>query len=175
MKQVILILLAAIALTGCKTDWWDQLPTPIPTPQPDPTPAPDPDLDGVTWIYGRNISEWPMTIKLSNVGHNRKKVWMTYDRLQDIPAADNVPNPCNVNGSIWLIRWFKGVKYCGTFDYLRVGQMSKEFGASPEYQFDPKPGDKFGIMVSTMARAENGTVAKGVTYQERSNVFWLVW
>ena len=144
-----------------------------------PKPKPDPpinDLDGCTFYSGRNISEWPQTITLSNARHFWHKVWFTYDRLQQIPVGEKngVPNPDNVNGNIWLIHWHEGVKYCNTFDWLRKGQTEKAFGTGPKFQ--PKPGDKFGIMVSTMARnACNGTVAGGRTYRERSNVFWLTW
>jgi len=171
-----------VMVGGCITipDWQDHQPTypvPIPTPDPVPDPAPaDPDLEGVTWIYGRNISQWPKTIKLTNVRRVGGNIHFDYDRLQDIPAADNVPNPADVNGNVWLVRWFNGIKYCGTFEWLTRGKLWVGFGPAPKYQFDPKPGDRYGIMVSTMARNEcDGTVAGGVTYRERSNVVWLTW
>lgn len=133
------------------------------------------------WIYGRNIAHWPVTINLSSatVHYNAHKVTVKYDRLQQIPAW-NVPgdknNVTNVNGSIWLIREFEGQWYIGTFEYLRVGQETKEFLTyAPQFQFAPKPGDRIGFMVSTMARAEDGTVSGGQVYRERSNILWMTW
>jgi hypothetical protein len=154
-------------------DLWDE----IFKPKPEPEPKPPTDLDEYTFVWGRDVSKWAKTITISSAGHNRHKIWFEYDRLQDIPIDDTMVNEQNVNGNCWLIREFEGVWYCGTFDWLRKGQMSKEFQCgTPQFKFDPKPGDKFGIMVSTMARNEcDGTNAGGVTYRERSNVFWLTW
>jgi len=159
-------------------------------PKPEPAPAdpsiPDAPADpaefpaGIRWVYGKDISGWPVTINLSSATHTRRSVTVRYDRLQDIPAwnvPDDPNNHNNVNGCIWLVREFQGQWYIGTFDYLRVGQTTKEYGAAPQYMFDPRPGDRIGFMVSTMARApkEDGTLAAGVHYRERSNIFWTEW
>lgn len=135
----------------------------------------DPEFpDGTQWIYGKDVSGWPRTINITSASHDRRSVTLEYDRLNEIPRWDADHNRAqNVNGNIWLIRQYNGVWYISTFDYLRVGQTTKAFGPGP--LFRPQEGDKIGFMVSTMARAENGTVARGVTYQERSNIFWTTW
>jgi len=130
------------------------------------------------WVLGSDISDWPVTINLksADVTHKGGRLhWVTvdYDRLQEIPAHKK--NPHNVNGSLWLIREYQGQWYIGTIDYLRVGQTSKEFASSPSFLFMPKPGDRVGFMVSTVNRSYYGTVARGVTYRERSNIVWVTW
>ena len=139
--------------------------------------------DGAQWVDGRNIEHWPVTIRLKSATvesllSHRHRVTVAYDRLQDIPAW-NVPgdpnNVHNVNGSLWLLRAFEGQWYVGTIEYLRVGETTKIFDSSPAYRFMPQSGDRVGFMVSTTARQENGTIADGVTYQERSHVVWIQW
>lgn len=150
----------------------------VAAPAPDGSADPNEFPAGIRWVYGRDIASWPVTINLSSATHTRKSVTVRYDRLQDIPAwyvPGDPNNHNNVNGCIWLVREYQGVWYIGTFDYLRVGQMTKDFGPAPNYMFDPRPGDRIGFMVSTMARAEDGTYANGQVYRERSNIYWTTW
>ena len=144
--------------------------------------------DDLTWIdCVVHVDGWPQTMNISGVRVTPGRIHVDYDRLQYIPRAtdpnNGYPNTENVNGSIWLVyrhaTWDKWV--VGTFDFLRVGQLDKHFGPSPGY-FDPKPGDDYGIMVSTMARATDGTIVWGDPsgssrkhYRERSQVYWLKW
>ncbi len=137
---------------------------------------------GTRWIYGADISGWPKTINLTSatIHYGADKVTVTYDRLQEIPpwyVPGDPNNVHNVNGSIWLVREFQGQWYIGTFEYLRVGQQTKEFLTyAPQYRFEPQVGDRIGFMVSTTARNEPGTVVTGdpdSPYQERSNILWM--
>ena len=142
---------------------------------------------GTQWIFGSDISGWPVTMNLSSAsirhvgGHEAWQVDVKYDRLQDIPAyyvPGDPDNRHNVNGSIWLIRQYQGQWYAGTIDYLRVGQMWKRFNTGHAYKLTPQSGDRIGVMVSTMNRSYNGTVVRGdpnSPYRERSNIAWTTW
>ena len=161
--------------------------------KPKPKPNPPLDLpDGTQWVFGFDIDGWRETMKLTNAqltpkGFDGKgnPLWqvygLDYTRLQDIPryyVPGDPNNVYNVNGSVWLIREFKGQWYCGTIDYLRVGQREKEFAINDAFLLDPKPGDRVGFMVSTMNRKYDGTIVTGdpeSPYRERSNIVWITW
>jgi hypothetical protein len=193
--------LAIITLTGCAT--LDQIRELIPEipdrpkpEQPDQPADPKPESnplglpEGTRWIYGPDVSHWPETIPLHsariiplNRPNNYHRVIVSYDHLQTLPAWYQNPdpkqlNPHNVNGSIWIVREFRGQWYIGTIDYLRKGQTVKDFAAIPEYQMEPKSGDRIGVMVSTTSRQWDGTRVDGdprSPYRERSNIVWTVW
>lgn len=187
----LLPLLAALLLAGCVTPRWGWPPW---EPTPDP-PIVNPSLDlpeGTEWIFGWDINHWPQTITLTHAqlvyrGINSKgdPAWrvygLDYDRLHEIPAyymPGDPDNVHNVNGSIWLVREFRGQWYVGTIDYLRKGQREKEFAINDAFKLDPKSGDRMGFMVSTMNRSYDGTQVQGdpnSPYKERSNVVWTVW
>lgn len=159
----------------------------------DPPPPHDIGLPpGTQWIFGTDISGWPQTINLTTArlasrGPNASgdPAWrvhgLDYDRLHEIPAyyvPGDPNNAHNVNGSIWLIREFRGQWYIGTIDYLRVGQRQKDFAINDKYMLDPTTGDRVGFMVSTMNRSYDGTIVRGdpkSPYKERSNIVWVQW
>ena len=138
------------------------------------------------WIHGTDISHWPETINLRSVTLHRGSgnihhVTFDYDRLQDIPpyyVPGDSNNVHNVNGSAWVIREYDGQWYIGTFEYMRVGQRTKEMGFSPAWKLMPRPGDRIGFMLSTINRSFNGTIVTGdpnSPYRERSNIVWVTW
>lgn len=158
--------------------------------KPEPNQAAS-DIDAKwQWVWAKgDVENWPVTINLSAVrlvckAGSIHQVFVTYDRLQAIPAYSVPGDPANVhrvNGSIWMIREYPAGScawYIGTIDYLRQGQMEKVFDAIGQWMVEPVPGAKVGFMVSTMSRTYNGTIVQGdpeSPYRERSNIVWTTW
>jgi hypothetical protein len=154
-----------------------------------PDPKPEPEFpEGTIWMYGPDISSWPVTIPLHSGKITRKAgtyhtAHVDYDHLQTLPKWHQDPDPQNlnqhnVNGTIWVLRKFRGQWIMGSIDYLRVNQRTKDFDAIPAYNIEPMPGERVGLMVSTTSRQWDGTRVDGdpnEPYRERSNVVWTVW
>ena len=159
--------------------------------RPKPKPLPE-DIDP-TWKRGAwdrtRIDEWPVTITVSDAsiryvgGHEPWEVSVKYDHLQSLPAWYQQPDPDglnkhNVNGTIFLVREYRGETVFASIDYLRVGQTAKRFVTAPQYLIEPMPGEPIGVLVSTTARQWDGTRVDGdpkSPYRERSNVTWTTW
>ena len=160
-----------------------------PTPDPDPLPTDiDPNWRRGAWDRTR-IDGWPVTITASGAsirwvgGHEPWQVSVEYDHLQTLPAWYQQPDPDgyndnNVNGTIHLLRQYRGEWVFASIDYLRVGQTVKRFATRPEWLIEPMPGEPVGVLVSTTARQWNGTRVDGdpkSPYRERSNIVWTTW
>ena len=86
-----------------------------------------------------------------------------------------------VNANPWVIvKWTDGRWYAATFEWLRFGQTSKPVGVldgsrgdhikkPPLSGWRPHSGERFGIMVSGLARDGTRNVL------ERSNVVMVTW
>lgn len=131
------------------------------------------EIDGsIKWLH-TNVSSWPVTASLSasvssstiNMPYSKSKVW---------PAVDGL------NANPWAIVKINGQWYAGTFEYFRFGQTSKPVGVldgskgdhfkvSPLSSWRPSSGERFGIMVSGLARSNARNV------KERSNVSMVTW
>lgn len=123
-----------------------------------------------------DISDWAQTATLqAHVGGGT--INMHYDKSQIWPARDGV------NATPWAIVNVNGQWYAATFEYLRVGQMAKPMGVlsqtggmgdhfkvPPLSSWRPRSGERFGLMVSGLAR---GTSLRNV--QERSNICMVTW
>ena len=188
----ILFMVLLLANTGCFQtvgrvwDWYQNRP---PAEQPEPERPTDIQAEWRLAPWDRDVTAWDKTITLYAAsisyvgGHDPWEVYVEYDRLQLLPAWFQHPDPNNlnqhnVNGSIWLIREFRGDTIIGTIDYLRVGQQTKRFALRDEWLIDPEPGDWIGVMVSTTARQWDGTRVDGdprSPYRQRSNITWTEW
>ena len=150
-------------------------------------PATEPPTDGTTtnslWpaeITGTvrflhtDVSRWPETASLhARVGGGT--ISMPYSKAKVWPAVDGV------NANPWVIvKWTDGRWYAATFEWLRFGQTSKPVGVldgsrgdhikrPPLSNWRPHSGERFGIMVSGLARDGNRNV------RERSNVVMVTW
>ena len=126
----------------------------------------------IKWLH-TDVSSWPVTASLSasvnggtiNVPYSKSRVW---------PEVDGV------NANPWVIVNLNGQWYAATFEYLRVGQTSKPTGVldgsmgdhikvSPLNSWRPRSGERFGLMVSGLARAQQRNV------RERSNIVMVTW
>lgn len=126
----------------------------------------------IKWLH-TDVSSWPETASMSasvggstiNFPYSKSKVW---------PAVDGV------NANPWVIVNMDGQWYAATFEWLRYGQTSKPKGVldgsmgdhikvSPLNRWRPHSGERFGIMVSGLARTSTRNV------KERSNVSMVTW
>ncbi|MGD9782368.1 MAG: hypothetical protein AB7V14_09485 [Kiritimatiellia bacterium] len=127
----------------------------------------------IQWLH-TDVSAWPVTASLSaSVGSST--INMPYDKAKVWPAVDGV------NANPWVIvKWTDGQWYAATFEWFRYGQTSKPKGVldgskgdhikkPPLSSWRPSSGERFGIMVSGLARTETRNV------KERSNVSMVTW
>ena len=126
----------------------------------------------IHWLH-TDVSGWPVTASLSaSVGGT---INMPYSKARVWPAVDGV------NANPWVIvKWTDGRWYAATFEWLRFGQTSKPVGVldgsrgdhikkPPLSNWRPHSGERFGIMVSGLARDGTRNVL------ERSNVVMVTW
>lgn len=187
MRRAVLLALVAVQLAGCASirDWIEERRKPKLLPEDI-----DPRWRRGVWDRTR-VDDWPVTIKAVGAslhwvgGHEPWEVRVSYERLQDIPKWFQEPDPDppgynkkNVNGTIFLVREFRGEWVFASIDYLRVGQTAKRFALSPEWLIEHNPGKPVGVLVSTVARQWDGTRVDGdpgAPYRERSNIVWTKW
>jgi len=131
------------------------------------------EIDGpIKWLH-TNVSSWPVTASL-NASVSRSTINMPYSKSKVWHAVGGL------NANPWAIVKMNGRWYAGTFEYFRYGQTSKPVGVldgskgdhfkvSPLSGWRPSSGERFGIMVSGLARASSRNV------KERSNVSMVTW
>ncbi len=140
------------------------------------TPAASADVAGmpgsIKWLH-TDVSSWPQTASLSaSVGGGT--ISMPYTKSRVWSAVDGV------NANPWVIVNLNGQWYAATFEYFRFGQTSKPKGVldgslgdhikvSPLNGWRPRSGERFGLMVSGLARAQQRNV------RERSNIVMVTW
>ena len=126
----------------------------------------------VNWLH-TDVSAWPVTASLSasvgggtiNMPYSKAKVW---------------PSVGGVNANPWVIVNLNGQWYAATFEWFRHGQTSKPVGVlngsmgdhikvAPLNGWRPRSGERIGLMVSGLARAQSRNV------RERSNVVMVTW
>ena len=131
------------------------------------------EIDGpIHWLH-TNVSSWPVTSSLhASVGGT---ISFPYSKANVWPAVDGV------NANPWVIvKWTDGKWYAATFEWLRKGQTSKPKGVldgsmgdhikvSPLNKWRPHSGERFGIMVSGLARTQTRNV------KERTNISMVTW
>ena len=131
------------------------------------------EIDGpIHWLH-TNVSSWPVTSSLhASVGST---ISFPYSKANVWPAVDGV------NANPWVIvKWTDGKWYAATFEWLRKGQTSKPKGVldgsmgdhikvSPLNKWRPHSGERFGIMVSGLARTQTRNV------KERTNISMVTW
>ena len=141
--------------------------------KPAETNAAETDIpEGTKWLH-HDVSAWPVTAKL-DASVAGGTINMPYSKAKEWPAVDGV------NANPWVIVNREGQWYAATFEWLRHGQTSKPVGVldgskgdhikvSPLNEWRPKSGERIGLMVSGLARAQSRNV------RERSNVCWVDW
>jgi hypothetical protein len=105
---------------------------------------------------------------------SRSTISMNYDKAKAWPAVDGV------NANPWVFVEVGGKWYAATFEWLRHGQTSKPVGVldggkgdhikrAPLSSWRPRSGERFGLMVSGLARGTSRNV------KERSSVVMVTW
>ena len=132
------------------------------------------EIDGpIQWLH-TDVSSWPVTASLT-ASVDGGWIRFPYSKSRTWPAVNGV------NANPWVIvKWTDGRWYAATFEWLRFGQTSKPVGVldgsrgdhikrPPLSNWRPHSGERFGIMVSGLARDGNRNV------RERSNVVMVTW
>ena len=144
--------------------------TPVPTPPSDPSAQVPPDFAGVIWLH-TNVSSWAVTSPLS-VSFGGSTITLDYDKADVWPG-----NGEGLNGNPWIFVWQDNQWYAATWEWLRVGQTTKNKSSvagdhikkAPLTGFQPVSGRLYGFMVSGLARDSQRNVL------ERTPVVMVRW
>jgi hypothetical protein len=142
------------------------------------------DFNKVTYINPYpNISKWEQVATLTEATHGNGILCTYHSHLNRWPSADFFGDPSTqVEGNQWMFALLGGIWYAGAGHWYRPGQACKAevdehffvdaFKNSPPFStLVIRPGDEFGVAVSTPAR--NWPAIK--TYDERSNALIITW
>ncbi|HUL74235.1 MAG TPA: hypothetical protein VLT86_14100 [Vicinamibacterales bacterium] len=166
-------------------------PPPPPPPPPDAPPPPPQsadqfDLNQVTIVRGpSNIGGWPQTSLVTGTQAVDHSLCIWHTKLGQWPATFFFDDPNTlVEGNQWIFASINGRWYGGAGDWYRPGQACKDVtpqtiahdafyndSEEPLRSWVPRPGEVFGLMSSTPARAWP-TMS---TVDERSNVVLVRW
>ena len=129
------------------------------------------EITGTVKFLNTDVSSWPVTASL-NASVGGGKVNLPYSKARVWPAADGV------NANPWVFVNLNGQWYAATWEYLRSGQTVKDMSGkswgehikvAPLSSWEPRPGERFGLMVSGLVRGGLSNV------KERSNVSMVTW
>ena len=129
------------------------------------------EITGTVKFLNADVSNWAVTASL-NASVSGGKVTLNYNKARVWPAADGV------NANPWVFVNLNGQWYAATWEYLRSGQTLKDMSGkswgehikvAPLSSWEPRPGERMGLMVSGLARGGLSNV------KERSNVSMVTW
>ena len=129
------------------------------------------EITGTVKFLNTDVSNWPVTASL-NASVGGGKVNLPYSKARVWPASDGV------NANPWVFVNLGGQWYAATWEYLRQGQTMKDMSGkswgehikvAPLSSWEPRPGERFGLMVSGLVRGGLSNV------KERSNVSMVTW
>ena len=128
----------------------------------------------IKWL-NTDVSGWAETASL-HASVKGGTINMPYSKARVWPGVDGV------NANPWAIVNINGKWYAATFEWLKVGQTTKptsvlsqtdgkgdHFKVSPLSSWRPRSGERFGLMVSGLARGGLRNV------KERSNICMVTW
>ncbi len=133
------------------------------------------DISSVKWLH-TDVSKWPVTSTLKSVGKVGNNLFrLDYDKADVWPGVGSK----NINANPWVLIKKDGKWYAATWEWLRKGQTVKSLQAvdgshikrDPLKEWHPKVGEKYGFMVSGLAR----DMAHFKNVQERTNILWYTW
>jgi hypothetical protein len=132
-------------------------------------------LSEVTWLH-TNVASWSITSKLSSVNIGSSTITLNYDKANSWPGVDIGDNTI-VNANPWVFVKYNGKWYAATWEWLRVGSITKNRVAvngdhikqPPLNTWSPSSGEKIGFMVSGLARGSERNV------QQRTNIIIVTW
>jgi len=132
-----------------------------------------PEIDTpVKWLHF-DVSGWPVTADMTAAiqggqivcNYSKAKVWAEKD---------------GVNANPWVFAKVNGQWYAATYEWYRVGQISKPVGVldgsmgdhikrNPLSSWRPRSGERIGLMVSGLARTSSRNV------KERTPIVMVTW
>jgi len=132
------------------------------------------DFAGVVWLH-TNVSGWAQTGNLRSVTVTGGAISLDYDKAKVWPGKNH--SGANVNANPWIFVNVGGTWHAGTFEWFRTGQTAKavktvagdHIQQPPLNRFRPKSGERYGFMVSGLARDSARNV------QERTQVVMYTW
>ena len=132
------------------------------------------NLAGVRWLHA-DVSGWKETGNLRSVKVSGGMIALNYDKSRSWPGKNHAG--AFVNANPWIFVYRDGAWYAGTWEWLRHGQTSKSVRSvngdhikkSPLNSFSPRSGERYGFMVSGLARDKARNV------RERTNVVMVTW
>ncbi len=154
--------------------------TPAPAPAPPPpgsgggggggggaAPAPDDQLDlrTVTIVKGPSgIANWSVGSRITRTSQGGGELCIWHDQIGKWPSTIFFGDPGTlVEGNQWVFANINGRWYGGAADWYRPGQACKAvdaggigrdaFSEEPLHSWVPRPGEVFGVMSTTPARA----------------------
>lgn len=166
-------------------------PAPTPTAPTSPgggggnAPAADDQLDlrTVTILKGPSaIVNWPVGSRITNASQGGGELCIWHEQLGKWPSVIFFGDPGTlVEGNQWVFANINGKWYGGAADWYRPGQACKGVDASsigrdsfdqePLRSWVPRPGEVFGVMSSTPARAWPDMR----TLDQRTNIIMMRW
>ena len=129
------------------------------------------EITGTVKFLNADVSNWAVTASL-NASVGGGKVNLPYSKARVWPSVDGV------NANPWVFVNLGGQWYAATWEYLRQGQTMKDMSGkswgdhikvAPLSSWEPRPGERFGLMVSGLVRGGMSNV------KERSNVSMVTW
>ncbi len=129
------------------------------------------EITGTVKFLGSDVSSWPVTASL-NASVSGGRVNLPYSKAKVWPASDGM------NANPWVFVNLNGQWYAATWEYLRYGQTMKDMRGkswgghikvAPLSSWEPRAGERIGLMVSGLARGGLSNV------RERSNVCMVTW
>ena len=137
------------------------------------------DFSGVQWLYA-DVSKWPQTATLS-VRTGSTTITLNHSKANTWPGvwapSSNGSGMIQLNANAWIFVKRNGTWYAATFEWLQVGQTTKNIETvkgdhikvPPLNTFVPVHGEVYGFMVSGLARDAKRNI------QERSEVKMYRW
>ncbi len=136
------------------------------------------DASEVIFEDNSEVGGWDETVKLESFRVDSTNIYLSFNKTIEWPNSYLVDQATNANP--WIIIWRDGAWRATTFSWLRPGQVVKEAthdiyfggggGAQTFRNFKPVAGERYGFMVSGIARAG---VANNI--EERSNIVMYTW
>ena len=129
------------------------------------------EITGTVKFLNTDVSNWAVTASL-NASVGGGKVNLPSSKARVWPTSDGV------NANAWVFVNLGGQWYAATWEYLRQGQTMKDMSGkswgdhikvAPLSSWEPRPGERFGLMVSGLVRGGLSNV------KERSNVSMVTW
>lgn len=161
-------------------------PAPAPPPPP-PSPAPPPpadelNLNTVNIVLGPDVRSWPQTSTIIGARTGGSQLCINHTHLGRWPTVGFFDTGAPIEGNQWVFANIGGTWYGGAGEWIRPGQECKAvdadtigvdaFAGRPGLgSWRPRPGEVFGVMVSTPARAWPSMR----TIDHRSNIVFVRW